>query len=44
MQAGSRDDAGVRARLYLNIGVTAHRDLVEAEIPHLRGQCRSFFL
>ena len=43
MQAGSRDDAGVRARLYLNIGVTAHRDLVEAEIPHLRAQCRSFF-
>lgn len=32
-----------RARLYLNIGVAAHRDLVDAEIPRLRAQCREFF-
>lgn len=32
-----------RTRLYLNIGVTAHRDLVEADIPRLRAQCRAFF-
>ena len=30
-------------RLHLNIGVTAHRDLVEAEIPRLRAECRAFF-
>ena len=33
-----------RTRLHLNIGVTAHRDLVEAEIPRLRAECRSFFV
>lgn len=32
-----------RTQLYLNIGVTAHRDLVEADIPRLRAECRSFF-
>ena len=32
-----------RTRLHLNIGVTAHRDLVEAEIPRLRAECRAFF-
>jgi hypothetical protein len=43
----AQDDAPIdgldRARLYLNIGVTAHRDLVEAEIPRLRAECRAFF-
>ena len=32
-----------RTPLYLNIGVTAHRDLVEAELPRLRAQCRGIF-
>jgi hypothetical protein len=32
-----------RTRLYLTIGVTAHRDLVAADIPRLRAQCRGFF-
>ena len=37
-------DAIARTRLHLNIGVTAHRDLVEAEIPRLRAECRAFFV
>ena len=32
-----------RTRLHLTIGVTAHRDLVAAEIPRLRAECRGFF-
>ena len=32
-----------RTRLHLNIGVAAHRDLVDAELPSLRSECRSFF-
>ena len=32
-----------RTRLHLNIGVTAHRDLIEAEIPRVRAECRGFF-
>jgi hypothetical protein len=43
----AQDDAPVdrldRTRLYLNIGVAAHRDLVDAETPRLRAQCRDFF-
>ncbi|MFT3898021.1 MAG: hypothetical protein QM719_10080 [Thermomonas sp.] len=42
----AQDDApvdGAGTRLYLNIGVTAHRDLVDAETPRLRAQCRDFF-
>lgn len=32
------------ACVHLNIGVTAHRDLVEAEIPRLRAEVRGFLL
>lgn len=42
----AQDDAPVdglpRTRLHLNIGVTAHRDLVDAEIPRLRRECNAF--
>lgn len=33
---------GEPARIHLNIGLTAHRDLVEAEIPRLRAEVRAF--
>ena len=43
-----RQDSGVRggslARVYLNIGLTAHRDLVPAHVPRLRRQVRALFL
>ena len=33
---------GEPARIHLNIGVTAHRDLVDADIPRLRAEVRAF--
>ena len=33
---------GEPARIHLNIGVTAHRDLVDAEPPRLRAEVRAF--
>jgi hypothetical protein len=42
-QADAPVDRIERTRVYLNIGVTAHRDLVDAEIPRLRAECRAFF-
>lgn len=33
---------GEPARIHLNIGVTAHRDLVDAETPRLRAEVRAF--
>jgi hypothetical protein len=43
MAQGDVPTGGAGTRLYLNIGVTAHRDVVDAEIPGLRAQCRDFF-
>jgi hypothetical protein len=43
MQPEHVADGVGRTRLYLTIGVTAHRDLVAADIPRLREQCRGFF-
>jgi hypothetical protein len=43
MQPENLADGVGRMRLFLNIGVTAHRDLVAADIPRLRQQCRGFF-
>jgi hypothetical protein len=38
MQPENLADGVGRMRLFLNIGVTAHRDLVAADIPRLRQQ------
>ena len=44
MQAGNAHHATAPARIRLNIGLTAHRDLIAEEIPRLRRQVREFFL
>lgn len=31
------------ARIRLNIGLTAHRDVIESEVPRLRSEARAFF-
>ena len=35
---------GQPAQLRLNIGVTAHRDLVERDVPRMRAEVRGFLL
>ena len=41
MQARNTGDA--TARIRLNIGLTAHRDVIDSEVPRLRREVRSFF-
>jgi hypothetical protein len=42
MQEGTPSQAAAPARIRLNIGLTAHRDLIEGETPRLRAQVRDF--
>lgn len=44
MQEGSASSFNGQARVGLSVGLTAHRDLVPAEVPRLRAQVRTFFL
>jgi len=44
MQDGGAIAAGEPARVYLSVGLTAHRDLVHADEARLRAHARSFFL
>ena len=42
-QQADANHAHAPARVYLSVGLTAHRDLVPAEEPRLRRQTRAFF-
>lgn len=42
MQDGSDIGGNAPARVYLSVGLTAHRDVVPAEEPRLRAQVRAF--
>lgn len=44
MQAGNPQQATAPARIRLNIGLTAHRDLIDDETPRLRAQVRDFLM
>ena len=43
MQEGHAHAASAPARIRLNIGLTAHRDLIAEETPRLREEARAFF-
>ena len=44
MQQGKPQTDIAAARIHLNIGVTAHRDLVERDVPRMRAEVRRFLL
>src|SRR6478672_10824290 len=43
MHDGKPGAATAKARIRLNIGLTAHRDLIADEVPRLRAEARAFF-
>jgi len=44
MHDGNPHEGMAQARIRLNIGLTAHRDLIPDEVPRLRAEVRAFFL